>query len=722
MPPSHRSRRQDPDLDDFEDDDLPDTGTAQQAGQQKMKRLAFELLGRWHWLVLGLVLGFLGASYYLTKTPKQYTATASLLIKQQTSTVMARDQIDEIDLRSMEAMNTVAERIGRADLLERVASRRDVRDLVGLMPLTVDWMPEWLRNKIGQEFLVVDSAKQAPPPAASLGGMIAGWLQISIRRGTRLLDISITHPVPEVSKALTDAIAREYLAEIANARTEGRSNSIDLLEKESKEARLSLQLAGSALAIYSRTLEVHKALDISEEEVSTLQRRYLPQHPKMIASAAKLKQLQEQFLREFDVARQAANDKAYWEIADKERPDRQMQPEEHLRIARQQLLARIGVLQSEIQSATTVFNSMLTRIKESSVNQESAESSAEVSNLARVPGMPSAPVANKVLALGALGGLAFGLLLALLFIRLDNKFHTVSQIIGETGGTILAAIADIQLQHLAASEQQYRKAHPDAKESADKHWNQRLIFREGPSSTIYAEMFRVLRASVSLLGDESRRKVTLFSSSLPGEGKTFISSNFAAAAAGQGRRTLLIDLDLRRPSIHKFFAREREHEHGGITECLANLCTFDDAIIRDSGIENLHLILSGKQAPNPGELLDAGRLKIIIAQACRDYDVVVLDTSPLLAVPDTRLIAPLADNVCLVVRANYGPKGALRRVLEVMDHDGTKLSGIIFNGFKEKRHLIGENYSYGYYKTSRFGRSYRYGYGSYGAYGSEKEK
>lgn len=722
MANSTRSRRNTPDFDDLEDDDRGDDVTSRQAGQEKMKRLLLDLVGRWHWIVLGLILGFLGATYYLGKTPKQYTASSTLLIKQRTSSVMARDQVDEIDMASQEGMNTVAERIRRMDLLERVASRQDVRELPGLIPQAVDWTPEWFRDKLGKTPAGEDSkqARQAPPPPAVLGSMIGGWLQVSIRRYTRLLDISITHPVPEVSKTLADAVAREYLAEIANARTEGRSSSIDLLEKESKEARKSLQSARGALAIYARTLEVHKDLDTMEAQAAALQRRYLPKHPKMIAMNAELKQLQEKFLQEFEGARLAPSDKSYWDVAGKELPDHATHPDDYLRMARQQLLARIGVLESEIQSSTTVFNSMLTRIEESSVNQESVESSAEVSSLARVPGPPSAPIPNKILVSGTLGGLAGGLLLALILIRLDNKFHTVSQIAGETGQTILAAIADIKPHHLAAAARQYWKKNPDAKaDPAQKTWDDRLIFRAGVSSTSYAEMFRVLRASVSLLGDESKRKITLFTSAVPGEGKTSTSANFALAAAGQGRKTLLIDLDLRKPSVHKVFGVAREQEKGGITECLANLAQFEDVIIRQSGQENLHLILSGKRAPNPGELLDIGRLTAILDQACREYDLVVLDTAPILAVPDTRIIAPLVHNICLVVRADYTPKGAVRRVLEVMEEDGTTLSGIVFNGFKEKRRLMGENYSYGYYRNNKYGNAYRYGYGSYGSYGSD---
>jgi len=699
----------------MEDDVSPDASASHEAGRDKMKRLGLDLIGRWHWITLGLILGILGATYYLAKTPSQYTATATLLVKQQTATVMSRDQVEELDMRSVEAMNTISERIRRMDLLERVASRQDVRDLPGLMPPTVDWLPEWLGKRLGKIGSAADSVRQAPPPPAVLGGMFAGLLEVSIRRYTRLLDISITHPVPEVSKALADAIAREYLAEIASARTEGRSNSIDLLQKESKETSTNLQAARFALSSYARTLEVHKTLDAKEIEVATLQRRYLPKHPKMITAAAELKDLQAQFILEFDLARQSASDKTFWEVTGKELPDQATHPDEFLRTARQQLLARTGVLDSEIQSQTLVYNNMTTRIKESSVNQESEESNTEVSNLARVPGMPSAPVANKVIAAGSMGGLAAGLLLALLLIRLDNKYHTVAQVAGETSVTVLAAIANINPSHLNTAERQYRKDHPDEIIVPHDTWDSRLVFRPGASSTNYAEMFRVLRASITLLGDETKRKVTLFSSALPGEGKTSISANYAAAAAGQGRKTLLIDLDLRRPSIHKFFGIDRGQENGGITEYLANLTSFENVIRREICLKNLDIITSGKNAPNPGELLDTTRLKALLSQACRDYDVVVLDTAPLLAVPDTRIIAPLVHNMCLVVRADYVPKGAVRRVLEVMDEDGTSLSGVVFNAFKERRLLIGENYSYAYYQISRYGRSYRYGYGSYGS-------
>ncbi|MCW1887310.1 polysaccharide biosynthesis tyrosine autokinase [Luteolibacter flavescens] len=707
-------------FDEFDEDPHGEDPKRQESGD-KMKRLALDLVGRWYWIVLGLVLGYLGASYYLSKAPKQYSATTTLLVKQQTSSVMARDQVDEIDLRTQEAMNTVAERIRRLDLMERVASREDVRSLPGLIPPVVDWRPDWMKEKVDESSATPEQSV-VPPPAA-LGGLISRWTTVSIRRMTRLMDVAVTHPVPEVSKALADAIADEYLKEVAAARTTGRSNSIDLLGKGMDEAREGLQAARGALATYARTLQVQQALDAKEIEVTGLQRKYLRRHPKMITANGELERLKENFLGEFEVARKSPSDRVYWDSVSDTLPDREASPAEYLRTARQLLISRANVLQSETDSLNKVYETMIAQQKEASVNQESEESSTEISSAARVPGFSSAPMARKVHTSGIAGGLAGGLLIALLLVRLDNKYHTVAQIVSDTGETVLAAVSDIRPHHLAAAEKQYLKRHPDAAKNEDFHenWDERIIFRPGVSSTSYAEMYRVLRASVTLLGEEARRKITLFSSALPGEGKTSTSTNYALAAAGQGRKTLLIDLDLRKPSVHKMFGMQREQENGGITECLAGIAPFEKVIIRNTGQENFHLILSGRRAPNPGELLDTGRLKAILARACQEYDVVVLDTAPLLAVPDTRIVAPLAHNVCLVARAEYTPKGAVRRVLDVLREDGTTLSGIVFNGFKEKRRLIGENYSYGYYRTSRYGRAYRYGYGSYGSYGADDE-
>lgn len=718
--PSHHQDSR-PEIDDEFFEEIP--GKAH--GGNRAKRMALDLLGRWYWIALGLVIGSLGAAYYLSKAPKQYTAGSSLLIKTQTDSLMRNDQLEDVALGSSEAMNTAAMRIRRYELMERVAAREDVRSLKGLIPPKVDWRPEWLAKMLDDEepeTPVQDGAP--PPPPGVLAGYLQAWVDTSITRGTRLLEIRVGHPIPEVAKALADAVAREYMAEIRDDVSAGRTSTIEVLREESESARQKLQTATTARSVYTRALAAHEALDTQEVEVARLDQRYLPAHPKMQAANAEFARLKQRFIDEFETARSSPNDATYWQGVSRQLPDPEVDRDRYLRVARQLLLARIGVLESEIESQTSVFNSMLTRIEESNINQESEETSTRINSLARVPGRASSPVASTVYTTGIGAGLAGGLVLAFLLVRLDNKFQTVAQVEQETESSVLAAVSHIPEAHLEQAARRHFRKHPEDQSDAYDDWDPLLVFRPGILNTNYAEMYRILRASISLLGDESENKISLFTSALPGEGKTATSTNFALAAAGQKRRTLLIDCDLRKPAVHKIFGMSRETPKGGITEVLAGQIAVADTVISDFPEPNLHVIFSGKRAPNPGELLDASRLKAVLDWAASNYDVIVLDTAPLLAVPDTRIIAPLVDNVCLVVRGQYVPKGAVARTLGLLEEDGTRLSGIVFNGFKEKKRLIGQNYSYGHYKMSRYGRSYQYGYGgygSYGAYGSEEE-
>lgn len=715
---AHRARRRSSSLDDFEDDDLDHDDGHRQIGQEKMKQLMLDLVGRWHWMALGLILGLLGSYYFLSKVPKSYGARSTLLIKQQTANVMGRDQVDEIDLRSSDALNTVVERIRRQELLQKVASRPEIRSLPGLIPAKVDWLPFWARDWIGKSAVQTVDVDLVPPPS-SLASAISSWAVISVRKGTRLLDISITHRSPEVAKNIADAIANEYKAEVTGDRSDGRNSSMQILVEESESARVRLQTAQNALANYQRALATLKELEAREAATAELTRRYLPKHPRMIASNAELSSIQRRFLSEFDFSRTSTADREYWDMHDKEWQEASKDETAKLLTARRLLLARGNVLESEIGSQTSVFNSILTRMQESDINKQGVESEVEISSLAELPISPVSPIPSKILAMGSIGGLAVGMLLAMLFIRMDNKVHTVTQVERETGLPVLAAVSEINIGKVLSNIK--RKPDTEAGHEARALWHPLLLFREGLTTTTYAEMFRVLRASVSLLGDEKKRRISLFSSALPGEGKTMVSCNFALASAQQGKRTLLVDLDLRKPAVHKVFGLKRDSHTKGVTDVLSGQAKFEEAVYSETGAENLYVMLAGKTAPNPGELLNSTVLEEFLQTALKYFDLVVLDSAPLLAVPDTRIVAPLADNFCLVVRGDYVPKAAVRRVISLLDHDNNLPSGIVFNGFSEKRRLIGQNYSYGNYQTNKYGNSYRYGYGSYGSYGSDEK-
>lgn len=687
-----------------------------------LKKLLLELLNRWHWIALGLVLGILGGVYVLSKTPKLYTAQSTLLVKQQGGTIVGGDVADQgasFNMGSAEAMMTVSARLERRELLRRVGAREDVRELPGLIPKPVEYLPDWAADLMGRPAIDPDADAEGIPSPEALAGRISNWMTVSIRKGTRLIDVGIEHQDPGVAKALADALAVEYVAELSGSRTQGRTSTLDVLEEEVESARGRLQTSESALSSYRRALDIQKVLEGKQGEVRELARRYKPKHPRMAAALDELAVLQEDFLEEFEIARSSAVEANYWnQSAEAWEGLREAPAEERVATAQRLLASRVSVLESEIVSRTSVFNSLLTKAQETDINRQASEAEVEVDSLAVRPSLPTKPVPARLVSIWGIGGLAAGLGIAFFFRWLDNKLHHVAQIEAETGYPALSAVGFIPDKALRQAEKK-RAKHESKEPEGRAAWEPHLVFRRGLDDTNFAEMFRTLRASITLLGDEKRRKITLFTSAVPGEGKTLISANFALASAGQGRKTLLLDLDLRKPALHREFGLPRATEESpGMTELLAGQVQFDEVARPVPGADHLDAIFGGARAPNPGELLNPKRIEELFDLARNRYDAIVVDTAPLLAVPDSRVLAPLANNLCLVVRAEYVPKGAVRRAIDILEAAETPPCGLVFNGFIERKRYIGYNYTYGQYKSDRYGNPYKYGYGGYGSYGS----
>ena len=706
-----RSREVEPEFFDDEDDFDSNSG----ASRERLRILLFDFLGRWHWIALGLILGVLGSLYYLSKAPKIYEATSTLLVKQGASSVISRDDDEDLDLRQNDAVNTVAERVKRAELLSSVASSPAVADLEGLVPDKVNWFPEWSKQWLGGDKEVQE--KTLAPPA--LGQTIGRMTKVEVRRKTRLLDIAVSHPIPEIAQVLADTIAQEYIRELGTKRSDGQGDSSKVLERKSKEAEKVLQVKEKAKANYNQILSLLQTLEEKETLFAELDRRYLSKHPKHIGAKATLEEYQKRFLSEFELVRKAVADKEYWSSNRSEWDQPGLDDNTRFKIARRLITARSTVLESDITSQRGVFDDLVTARLKTDVNREAIESEVELSNLSELPTSPSSPKKIVVLGGGGILGLGLGFGLAFLLVKLDNKIHTVPQAELLTNLHVLATIHHTQPKVLAKIISEKGGAQEDLSPAAQK-WDPRIVFRPGLTESIYAEMFRILRASVTLLGDEKKRKVTLFSSAVPGEGKTVTSSNFAIASAFQGKKTVLVDLDLRKPAVHKVFGLKRRELKPGATELLAGKISWQEALSTETGQENLSCIFSGARAPNPGELLNSDAVTNLLEELVKEFEVVVIDSAPLLAVPDTRLIIPKVDNFCLVIRAEQTPKNAVRKAIDLLADDGVDPAGIVINGYEEQQGILGSKYRYGYGGYGGYGQ-YGQGYGSYGAYGSDDD-
>ena len=236
-----------------------------------------------------------------------------------------------------------------------------------------------------------------------------------------------------------------------------------------------------------------------------------------------------------------------------------------------------------------------------------------------------------------------------------------------------------------------------------------LLVVDAPHST-GAESFRTLRTNLSMLGRIEDRRVFLFTSALPQEGKTFTSINYAASLAQTGLKTLLIDGDLRRPNVEENLTG-KETDTFGVTDFLTGNKAFEE-VVQPSRLPNLFFIPGGTTAPNPAELLARDGLSSLITRALQDYDRVVVDSAPIHAVSDTLLMVKNVQTVCLVIRAASTSGRSITRCVQLLQTAGAPISGVVLNRMPVRRRL-GYGYYSGYYDYSYHGK-----YSKKGVYGT----
>ena len=248
-----------------------------------------------------------------------------------------------------------------------------------------------------------------------------------------------------------------------------------------------------------------------------------------------------------------------------------------------------------------------------------------------------------------------------------------------------------------------------------------IVIKENQNNQM-EEIFRGMRTNLQFILKESQN-VIMFTSSVSGEGKTFVAGNLATSFAFLGKKVLLVGLDIRRPRLSHLFGMDNKKE--GITTLLTkNGVSTDDvlSLCMPSGInKNLDLLIAGPIPPNPSELLTRSTLKEIFDILRKEYDYVIVDTAPVGLVTDTLHIGKVADATVMVCRADYTEKSSFSMINDFAENNKLPNVSIVVNGVDMSKKKYG--YAYGYGKYGKYGkstyRSYTHGYGSYGyqAYG-----
>ncbi|WP_077329073.1 CpsD/CapB family tyrosine-protein kinase [Virgibacillus siamensis] len=216
-----------------------------------------------------------------------------------------------------------------------------------------------------------------------------------------------------------------------------------------------------------------------------------------------------------------------------------------------------------------------------------------------------------------------------------------------------------------------------------------LIANNNPRSPI-SEQYRTIRTNLQFSSVDETLQAIMVTSSGPDEGKSMTTANLAVVYAQQGKKVLLIDGDLRKPTVHYTF---RLDNLNGLSNVLVGDNQLTEAIIT-SDVENLDVMTSGPIPPNPSELLGSNKMQKLLDEARQMYDVILFDTPPLLAVTDAQLLAGLCDGSILIVRSNVTENDGAEKSVELLQHANAKLLGTVLNDHSKKD----TNYYYYYGK------------------------
>ena len=227
----------------------------------------------------------------------------------------------------------------------------------------------------------------------------------------------------------------------------------------------------------------------------------------------------------------------------------------------------------------------------------------------------------------------------------------------------------------------------------------KLITIAKPKSPI-AEQFRTIRTNINFMSVDEKVKTIAFTSANISEGKSTVTANVAITMAQAGKKVLLIDADLHRPTMHQTFELRNAV---GLTTVLTSEADeiYMNQVVNADVIPNLSVLTSGPIPPNPAELLSSKRMKAFLKNVSSHYDVVIFDMAPILEISDSQVLAGEMDGIVLVVRQNVTQKAGIKRAVEMLKISKTRILGYIMNDVRTGADGYGYGYGYGYEQDSK---------------------
>jgi succinoglycan biosynthesis transport protein ExoP len=611
--------------------------------------------------------------------------------------------------------------------------------------------------------LAPDPLQTDPSRAAAMVGGFKGNLRVALSPNTRIIEVHYRSSDPQMAAAVVNTLMKTYVENNFKARFESTMQASDWLGKQLVDLQMKVETSQEKLVRYQKehdilgvdeksniTMtkldELNKQLTSAESErmeKEALYRLVESGDPDAITSSAggldaaggsqsqsdsqllesllakradlkiqtadlstqfgpsypKLGQLNNQ-LKEIDAQVQAEMKQIAGKIRGQYTTALQRENMLHDALEQQKQEANklnesaieYNLLKRDVETNRTLYEGLLEKLKEAGVSAGLKSNNFRIVDSARPPTGPVEPNIPRNLAFAVVLGLTSGIGLAFLLEALDNTVRTTEQAHLISG---LASLGMIPLGSRSARE----GLNPKRLVIATSNEAVELVTQVRPQSQM-AESYRALRTSLLLSNLGAPPKVIMVTSALPQEGKTTTSINCAVVLAQKGVRVLLIDADLRRPSIHKTLGMG---PHSGLSNVLTGSATLEQAITRTAVLPNLFVMTAGTPPPNPAELLASANMRDVLAQLREEYDHIVIDTPPSLSVTDAVVLSPRADAVVLVIRSGQTSKQALRRSRDLLTQVNAKVVGVLLNAVD----LRSPDYYYYYEYQGKYAGYYR---------------
>jgi succinoglycan biosynthesis transport protein ExoP len=357
-------------------------------------------------------------------------------------------------------------------------------------------------------------------------------------------------------------------------------------------------------------------------------------------------------------------------------------------------MARYTALKKEVQTEVDLYNSLYAKIKEAGIAAASKSANMRIVDPALVPDIPSRPRWALNLALGLLGAIFGGVMLAFVCEELDNKLRSPEDIkawIGNSNVSIIPVIGEAERQEARLTwSKRIVGFLPSASTTAEDTLTN-SFFLERPNSP-EGEAVQALYGSIMLSQHGHPPQALLITSGFPGEGKTTVALNLSYALAKQGR-TCLVDADLRKGRLARAFGLASNQ---GLSEVLRETMTLDGALLEVPGMSNLSILPAGTLKGNAGQLICSQTMQQILQDLRERFQFVVIDSAPILPFVDGRALSTLADAVILVGRSGFTTRQAMRRSVELLSEiHGAPILQVVLNAAQQDATDY-KHYGYGY--------------------------